>query len=54
MVQAYRAYMQRKGIFIRQQLVNRAYISAAHTEEDMHRTVEATAAFLDAHGKDLK
>ena len=54
MDQAYRAYMQRKGIFIRQQLVNRAYISAAHTEEDMHRTVEATAAFLDAHGKDLK
>lgn len=54
MDQAYRAYMQRKGIFIRQQLVNRAYISAAHTEEDMYRAVEATTAFLDAHGNHLK
>ena len=54
MDQAYRAYMQRKGIFIRQQLVNRSYISAAHTEEDMYRAVEATTAFLDAHGNHLK
>ena len=54
MDQAYRAYMQRRGIFIRQQLVNRAYISAAHTEEDMYRAVEATTAFLDAHGNHLK
>ena len=54
MDQTYRAYMQRNGIFIRQQLVNRAYISAAHTEEDMYRAVEATAAFLDIHAEDLK
>ena len=53
MDQAYREHMMRHGIFVRQQVVNRAYISAAHTDEDIRRTVNATVAFLDEHAAEL-
>ena len=33
--------------------MNRAYISAAHTDEDIRRTVNATVAFLDEHAAEL-
>lgn len=51
---AYRAYMLNHRIFIRPQAVNRAYISAAHTWEDIQRAVDITRDFLAENKSALK
>jgi glutamate-1-semialdehyde 2,1-aminomutase len=45
----YRRHMLQRGIYIHPHYVLRGYITAAHSEEDIHRTVVATAEFLRAH-----
>jgi glutamate-1-semialdehyde 2,1-aminomutase len=50
----YRAHMFQRGIFIRPQAVNRSYISAAHSTEDIQRTIDATVGFLEENTVALK
>ena len=45
----YRHHMLERGIYIHPHYMLRGYITAAHTEEDIERTVAATAEFLRAH-----
>ena len=51
---AYRQHMLNHHIFILPQSVNRAYISGAHTEEDVQHTVDVTVAFLKEHKAALR
>ncbi len=51
---AYRQYLLENRVFIRPQTVNRAYISAAHTDEDIARTVEVTVEFLEKNAARLR
>ena len=44
--QAFRNHMLEQGIFLRPQLVNRAYISAAHSENDIQKTIDVIASFF--------
>ena len=44
--QAYRSHMLDNGIFLRPQLVNRAYINAAHSENDIQTTIDVITAFM--------
>jgi glutamate-1-semialdehyde 2,1-aminomutase len=45
----YRHHMLERGIYIHPHYMLRGYITAAHTDEDIERTVGATAEFLRAH-----
>ena len=44
--QAYRSHMLNNGIFLRPQLVNRAYINAAHSENDIQTTIDVITSFM--------
>lgn len=44
--EAYRDHLLRHGIFANAHPGNRAFLSAAHTEEDIARIIEATAGFF--------
>ena len=44
--EAFRNHMLEQGIFLRPQSVNRAYISAAHSENDIQKTIDIIASFL--------
>jgi glutamate-1-semialdehyde 2,1-aminomutase len=50
---AYQHWMLSRGIYVHPYFVVRAYISAAHTEDDVDKTVTATGEFLRAHRGDL-
>jgi glutamate-1-semialdehyde 2,1-aminomutase len=50
---AYQRWMLGNGIYIQPMYALRAFISAAHTEEDINRTVAATGAFLREHREEL-
>lgn len=50
----YREHMFQRGIFIRPQTVSRSYISAAHSTEDIQRTIDATVEFLEQNAAGLK
>jgi glutamate-1-semialdehyde 2,1-aminomutase len=45
----YRHHMLERGIYIHPHYMLRGYITAAHTDEDIERTVSATAEFFRAH-----
>jgi glutamate-1-semialdehyde 2,1-aminomutase len=45
----YRHHMLERGIYIHPHYMLRGYLTAAHTDEDIDRTVSATAEFLRAH-----
>ena len=51
---AYRQYLLENRIFIRPQTVSRAYVSAAHTDEDIRRTIDVTVEFLQKNAAKLK
>jgi glutamate-1-semialdehyde 2,1-aminomutase len=50
---AYQRWMLARGIYIQPMYALRAFISAAHTEEDIDQTVAATGDFLREHKDDL-
>jgi glutamate-1-semialdehyde 2,1-aminomutase len=43
---AYREHLLRHGIFANAHPGNRAFLSAAHTEEDVERVIEVTGSFF--------
>ena len=45
----YKSHLRRHGIFMYPWYINRGYISYAHTEADIDRTIEATDSFLADH-----
>ena len=49
----YRVYLRDQGIYMHKRHVNRCFISAAHDEADIDRTVAVVGEFLDAHRKEL-
>jgi glutamate-1-semialdehyde 2,1-aminomutase len=51
---AFRTTLLNKGIFIMPGRTNRGYISAAHTDEDIARTIDATVKFLVDNQSDLR
>ena len=51
---AYRDHMLNRGLFLYPARGTRAYISAAHTERDIHATVDAAVDFLTKHQHDLR
>ncbi len=51
---AFRNFMLERGIFLPSYFTNRAFISYAHTDEDVDRTIEATDAFIAAHAAALR
>ena len=46
---AYRNWLLNHGIFLLPQKVNRGYLYAAHSVDDVQKTVDVTAAFLKEH-----
>jgi glutamate-1-semialdehyde 2,1-aminomutase len=50
---AYRDYLIGHGIFINAHAGNRAFLSAAHTDEDVSRIVDATSQFFAEHRSEL-
>ncbi len=51
---AYQRWMLSQGIYIHPMYILRGYITAAHSEEDIERTVAATAQFLREHRQELR
>ncbi|MBI4506366.1 MAG: aspartate aminotransferase family protein [Chloroflexi bacterium] len=51
---AYRTHLLNNGIYLVPRQPNRGFISYAHTEEDVQRVIDATAAFLDEHASALR
>jgi glutamate-1-semialdehyde 2,1-aminomutase len=51
---AYRYHLLRHGIFLNAHTGNRAFLSAAHTDEDIMRVVDATGRFFADHGAELR
>ena len=52
--QAFRTYLLNHGIFIHPHYTNRAFISAAHTDEDVDKTIEVTRNFLTQNQSELR
>ena len=50
---AYRVFLRDRGIYMHKRHVNRCFISAAHDEDDIDRTVAVVAEFLEAHREEL-
>lgn len=50
----YREFMLKRGIFLPSYFTNRAFISYAHSDEDVERTIEAVDAFLEEHASALR
>jgi glutamate-1-semialdehyde 2,1-aminomutase len=50
---AYLAFLRARLIYVHNRHVNRAFISAAHAEADIDRTVEVVREFLERHRKEL-
>ena len=50
---AYQRWMLERGVYIQPTYALRAFISGAHTEKDIDRTVHATGEFLRAHRQEL-
>jgi len=51
---AFRRYLLNNGIYIQPYDVNRAYISAAHSDDDIDKTIEVTADFLTRYQDELR
>ena len=50
---AYRAWLLERGIYLHPHYMIRGFLTGAHTEADIDRLVEATAAFLSNHREAL-
>jgi len=50
---SFRKYLRENGIYIHKRHVNRAFISAAHDESDIDRTIDIIAQFLEDHDLEL-
>ena len=50
---AYARYMLNHGIFIQPSRPARAFLYAAHTEDDVQRTIDAATAFFTEHASAL-
>jgi glutamate-1-semialdehyde 2,1-aminomutase len=51
---AFRHALLNAGIFVQPNYTNRAFISAAHSDEDIDRTIDVTQEFLKEHQEDLR
>ena len=51
---AYRYHLMRHGIFVNAHTGNRAFLSAAHTEEDIARVVDVTSRFFAENRAELR
>jgi glutamate-1-semialdehyde 2,1-aminomutase len=51
---AYQAHLLNHGIFLQPNYTNRAFISYAHTEDDIAKTIEVSAAFFREHASVLR
>jgi glutamate-1-semialdehyde 2,1-aminomutase len=51
---AYRHYLIRHGIFVNAHAGNRAFLSAAHSDDDIARIVEVTSQFFGEHRRELQ
>ena len=51
---AYARHMLNRGVFLHPGRPARAYLYAAHTEDDVQHTIDATADFLNEHHKVLR
>ena len=52
--QAYRQYLIEHDIFLNAHAGNRTFLSAAHTDEDVMRIVDATGSFFADYGSELR
>jgi glutamate-1-semialdehyde 2,1-aminomutase len=52
--QAYRRHLMRHGIFVNAHAGNRAFLSAAHTEDDLARVIDVTERFFAEHQAELR
>jgi glutamate-1-semialdehyde 2,1-aminomutase len=50
---AYRAFLREHGVYVHKRHVNRSFVSGAHTEDDIDRTAQLVADFLEAHREEL-
>ena len=50
----FREHMMRKGIFLNAHAGNRSFLSAAHSDDDVARVVEAIAGFFAEHRTELR
>jgi glutamate-1-semialdehyde 2,1-aminomutase len=50
----YRQYLMRHGIFVNAHAGSRAFLSAAHSNEDIARFIEVTSQFLGEHRRELQ
>jgi glutamate-1-semialdehyde 2,1-aminomutase len=50
---AYRSALLDAGVFMHPYLVNRSFVSAAHTEEDVDRIIEVIDGFMRAHRDEI-
>ena len=50
---AYQAHLLNNGIYMQPNYTNRAFISYAHTEDDVQKTIDVTAAFFRQHAAAL-
>jgi len=50
---AYQIHLLNNGIYLQPNYTNRAFISYAHTEEDVQKTIDVSAAFFKKHAVSL-
>ena len=51
---AYQAHLLNHGIYMQPNYTNRAFISYAHTEDDIQKTIDVSAAFFREHAAALR
>ena len=51
---AYRRHLMQNGIFVNAHTGSRAFLSAAHTDDDVARVVEVTGQFFAEHRAELR
>ena len=52
--QAYRRTLLNNGVYIQPNYINKAFVSAAHTDEDIDKTIELTIKFLSDYQAHLR
>jgi glutamate-1-semialdehyde 2,1-aminomutase len=51
---AYHVHLLNNGIYMQPNYTNRAFISYAHTEDDVQKTIDVSAKFFAEHASALK
>jgi glutamate-1-semialdehyde 2,1-aminomutase len=51
---AYQAHLLNNGIYVQPNYTNRAFISYAHTEDDIQKTIDVSTAFFKEHASALR